>query len=93
MHGEVRSEACGSIAIRGRPEPLKAYTIHALGRWRASLGRRTGRALSRFVGRERELTALRDILAQVQAGRAQVVGSSASPASASPGCSMSSIAG
>jgi predicted ATPase/DNA-binding winged helix-turn-helix (wHTH) protein len=74
VHGEVRSEACGSIAIPGRPEPLKAYTIHALGRWRASLGWRTGRPLSRFVGREREVTALRDILAQVQDGRGQVVG-------------------
>jgi predicted ATPase len=32
------------------------------------------RALSRFVGRERELATLRDILAQVQGGRGQVVG-------------------
>ena len=32
------------------------------------------RALSRFVGRERELTALRELLSQVQGGRGQVVG-------------------
>jgi hypothetical protein len=63
VHGEVRSEACGSVAIPGRPEPLKAYAIYAVGApWRASLGWQTVRALSRFVGREREMAVLDALL-------------------------------
>ena len=74
VHGEVRSEACGSVAIPGRPEPLKAYAIHALGPWRASLGWRTGRALSRFVGREREMAVLDALLDRAVQGQGHVVG-------------------
>ena len=74
VHGEVRSAACGSVAIPGRPEPLKAYAIHALGPWRASLGWQTGRALSRFVGRERELAMLDALLDRAVQGQGHVVG-------------------
>ncbi len=38
------------------------------------LGGREDRPLSPFVGREREMAALRDVLADVEAGRGQVVG-------------------
>jgi DNA-binding winged helix-turn-helix (wHTH) protein len=31
VHGEVRSATWGSVSIQGRPEPLKAYTIQAMG--------------------------------------------------------------
>jgi DNA-binding winged helix-turn-helix (wHTH) protein len=75
VHGEVRSEACGTVAIPGRPEPLKVYTIHALGApWRASLGWQTGRALSRFVGREREMAVLDALLDQAVQGQGHVIG-------------------
>ena len=74
VHGEVRSEACGSVAIPGRPEPLKAYVIHALGPWRAFLGWQTGCALSRFVGREREMAVLDALLDRAIQGQGHVVG-------------------
>ena len=74
VHGEIRSDACGSIAIPGRPEPLKVYTIHALEPWRASLGWRTGRALSPFVGREREMAVLDALLDRAVQGQGHVVG-------------------
>jgi predicted ATPase len=75
VHGEVRSEACGTITIPGRPEPLKVYAINALGApWRASLGWQTGRALSRFVGREREMAVLDALLDRAVQGQGHVVG-------------------
>jgi class 3 adenylate cyclase len=74
VHGEVRSEAWGSVTIPGRPEPLRAYTIRALGPWRASPSWPTGRALSRFVGREREMAVLDALLGQAVQGQGHVVG-------------------
>jgi DNA-binding NtrC family response regulator/predicted ATPase len=58
----------------GEGERLVAYALIRLGAQPSPLERMGQRALSRFVGRERELAALRDILAEVQGGRGQVVG-------------------
>jgi DNA-binding NtrC family response regulator/tetratricopeptide (TPR) repeat protein len=58
----------------GEGECLVAYALIRLGAQPSPLERMGQRALSRFVGRERELATLRDILAQVQGGRGQVVG-------------------
>jgi predicted ATPase/DNA-binding winged helix-turn-helix (wHTH) protein len=74
LDGEVCSDACGSVAIPGRPKPLKAYTIQALGPWRASPSWPTGRTLSRFAGREREMAVLDALLAQAVQGQGHVVG-------------------
>jgi DNA-binding winged helix-turn-helix (wHTH) protein len=75
VHGKVRSEAWGTVAIPGRPEPLKVYAINALGApWRASLGWQTGRALSQFVGREREMAVLDALLDRAVQGQGHVVG-------------------
>ena len=74
VHGEVRSDAWGAVAIPGRLEPLKISTIHALEPSRASLSWRTGRALSRFVGREREMAVLDALLDRAVQGQGHVVG-------------------
>jgi DNA-binding NtrC family response regulator/predicted ATPase len=58
----------------GEGERLMAYALIRLGAQPSPLARMGQRALSRFVGRERELATLRDILAQVHEGRGQVVG-------------------
>jgi DNA-binding NtrC family response regulator/predicted ATPase len=58
----------------GEGECLVAHALIRLGARPSPLERMGQRVLSRFVGRERELAALRDILAQVQGGRGQVVG-------------------
>ena len=58
----------------GEGEYLVAYALIRLGAQSSPLERMGQRALSRFVGRERELAALRDLLAQVRKGRGQVVG-------------------
>ena len=58
----------------GNGERLVAYALIRLGAQPSPLERIGQRTLSRFVGRERELATLRDILAQVHEGRGQVVG-------------------
>jgi DNA-binding NtrC family response regulator/predicted ATPase len=55
-------------------ERFVAYALIRLGAQRSPLERMGQRALSRFVGRERELATLREILIQAQGGRGQVVG-------------------
>jgi predicted ATPase len=58
----------------GEGERLVAYALIRLGTQPSPLERMGQRSLSRFVGREREMAALRDLLAQVHGGRGQVVG-------------------
>jgi hypothetical protein len=74
LHGNVRSDAFGEISIPGQTTPLVAYTVQGLGPWRAPVIWRNTPALSRFVGRERELTVLQALLAQTETGQGHVVG-------------------
>jgi tetratricopeptide (TPR) repeat protein/class 3 adenylate cyclase len=53
---------------------IDAYAVGGVGPRRSSLEVYGKRPLSRFVGRERELAALGDILAQAAQGRGQIVG-------------------
>ncbi len=72
--GYVRLEVLEPVAVKGRTEPLTPYKVVALGRRRSPLEGLEERALSRFVGREREVATLQELLAEVEAGRGQVVG-------------------
>jgi len=51
-----------------------AYRLNGVERRRIPRGQPQGRVLSPFVGREREMATLHALLAQVEAGRGQVVG-------------------
>jgi class 3 adenylate cyclase/tetratricopeptide (TPR) repeat protein len=64
----------GPMAIRGRTEPLVVHELTGRGPRRSALDVEGGRPLSRFVGREREMAALVELLEQVRAARGQVVG-------------------
>ena len=64
----------GPMAIRGRTEPLVVHELTGRGARRSALDVASGRSLSRFVGRAREMAALGELLEQVRAGRGQVVG-------------------
>ncbi len=64
----------GAMAIRGRTEPLVVHELTGRGARRSALDVASGRSLSRFVGRAREMAALDELLEQVRAGRGQVVG-------------------
>jgi predicted ATPase len=72
----------GWFDLQARQVPLRGeqsdhsttYRVVGLGRRRFPLTRFGARAYSRFVGRERELAVLRDLLTQVAHGRGQMVG-------------------
>ena len=72
----------GWFELQGRQGPAGAGTVDSVGAYAVvGLGPRCSplevygkRPLSRFIGRERELTTLREILAYVDKGRGQVVG-------------------
>jgi class 3 adenylate cyclase len=71
---EVQLEAGGTIDAVETAAPIGVYTVHCVVRRRLGVPRHGGRALSPFVGRERELAELHGLLAQVERGRGQVVG-------------------
>jgi class 3 adenylate cyclase/tetratricopeptide (TPR) repeat protein len=70
---DVQHEASGTIAAAERDAPISVYTVHCVVRWRFGVPGHGGRALSPFVGRERELAVLGDLLTQAERGRGQAV--------------------
>src|SRR5262249_52693155 len=81
VEGYARLESRGPMAIRGRSEPMVVHALIGRGARRSALDSGAGRALSRFVGRERELAALGDALARAVGGRGQAVGVVGEPGS------------
>jgi DNA-binding NtrC family response regulator/tetratricopeptide (TPR) repeat protein len=69
---ELQARA-GGTGAREADQAL-AYSIIGLSPRRSPLERYGQRPLSRFVGRERELASLQDLLGRVEAGQGQVVG-------------------
>jgi class 3 adenylate cyclase/tetratricopeptide (TPR) repeat protein len=68
VHGEVRMESLGPARVKGKEAPVLAFQV--LGR-----GEATAAAVrSPFVGRQRELAALGELVDQAAAGQGQVVG-------------------
>jgi len=74
VRGYVDLDARGAVEVRGLSAPVSVYVVTGPGDRRAPLERLGERPLSHFVGRDRELRALRDLLAEVEARRGQVVG-------------------
>jgi class 3 adenylate cyclase len=71
--GVTRVTAVGHVALASLDEPMEVYALHgARGRPGRVYTART-RALTPFVGRQRELAALRRVLPQVAAGHGQLV--------------------
>jgi DNA-binding winged helix-turn-helix (wHTH) protein/class 3 adenylate cyclase/tetratricopeptide (TPR) repeat protein len=74
IQGHMQVETSEPVHVIGQPEPVTVYTISGTGEQHAPAGGRGERALSRFVGRQRELAMLHELLTQVEEGRGQVVG-------------------
>src|SRR5215813_10631686 len=74
VQGVICLEALPAIQVKGKAKLVTRYKVLGLGPRRAPLAEREERALSPFVGRERELTTLEDLLVQVEGGHGQVVG-------------------
>ncbi|HSJ73537.1 MAG TPA: adenylate/guanylate cyclase domain-containing protein [Miltoncostaeaceae bacterium] len=72
--GYVRTEPLGPVELRGREAAVHAHRVVGHGRRRSPLRGAGGAGLSAFVGRERQLSALNDLLDEVREGRGQVVG-------------------
>ncbi len=63
----------GPTRVKGVSEPVNVYEVTGLGPLRTRLQRSAGRGLTKFVGREREIEALKHAAEQARAGRGQIV--------------------
>jgi class 3 adenylate cyclase len=74
VEGAVRLEALPPAQVKGKTEPVTLYKVLGTHPRRSPLASRGDRVLSQFVGRERELVTLTELLEQVARGQGQVVG-------------------
>ncbi|HEX9869210.1 MAG TPA: adenylate/guanylate cyclase domain-containing protein, partial [Candidatus Tectomicrobia bacterium] len=73
VDGLVRVQALGPIPVKGLTEPVEVFELLGASALRRRLQAAAARGLTRFVGREAELAALRQTLDQAGAGHGQVV--------------------
>jgi tetratricopeptide (TPR) repeat protein len=69
----------GPTRVRGVSEPIDVYEVTGLGPLRTRLQRAAGRGLTKFVGREREMEALRHAADLAKSGHGQIVAAMAEP--------------
>jgi predicted ATPase len=69
----------GPTKVKGVSEPVNVYEVTGLGPLRTRLQRAAGRGLTKFVGREREMEALKHAAEQAKSGRGQIVAAMAEP--------------
>ncbi len=69
----------GATRVKGVSEPVNVYEVTGLGPLRTRLQRAVGRGLTKFVGREREMEALRHAAEQAKSGHGQIVAAMAEP--------------
>jgi class 3 adenylate cyclase len=74
VRSEVRLETLEPVQVKGKTAPVVASRVLGLRPRRSPLAGLEECRLSPLVGRERELTALHELLAQAEAGQGQVVG-------------------
>ncbi len=77
--GYFQLKSLGPTKVRGVSEPVNVYEVTGLGPLRTRLQRSAGRGLTKFVGREREMEALKHAAEQAKAGRGQIVAAMAEP--------------
>ena len=73
VEGLVQVHALGPIPVKGLVEPVEVSELVGVSALRRRLQAAVGRGLSRFVGRQQELAALRQALERAGAGHGQVV--------------------
>jgi class 3 adenylate cyclase/tetratricopeptide (TPR) repeat protein len=72
-------KSLGPTKVKGVSEPVTVYEVTGLGPLRTRLGRAAGQGLTKFVGREREMDALRYAAEQARSAHGQIVGAMAEP--------------
>src|SRR6266849_4509108 len=73
VEGYFALKPLGASQIKGLAEPINVYEVTGLGPLRTRLQRSAGRGLTKFVGREREIEALKHAAAQAKSGHGQIV--------------------
>jgi class 3 adenylate cyclase/predicted ATPase len=71
--------ALGPTKVKGVAEPVNVYEVTGLGPLRTRLQRSAGRGLTKFVGREREMEALKHAGEQARSGHGQIAAAMAEP--------------
>jgi Adenylate and Guanylate cyclase catalytic domain len=79
VEGYFQLKGLGPTRIKGVSEPVELFEVNGLGPLRTRLQRAAGRGLTMFVGREREMEALRHAAALAREGRGQIVAAVAEP--------------
>ena len=72
VEGLVRVNALGPVPVKGLVEPVEVFELLGASPLRRRLQAAAARGLTRFVGRQHELEALHQALAQAAAGHGQV---------------------
>jgi predicted ATPase/class 3 adenylate cyclase len=73
VEGLVQVNALGQFPVKGLPEPVEVFELVGASTIRRRLQASAVRGLTRFVGRQQELMALQQALAQAGAGHGQVM--------------------
>ena len=73
VEGLVRVNPLGPVPVKGLAKPIEVFELIGASAIRRRLQAATGRGLTRFVGREAEISALGQALARAGAGYGQVV--------------------
>jgi class 3 adenylate cyclase/predicted ATPase len=73
VEGYFELKPLGPTRVKGVIEPVSVYEITGLGPLRTRLQRSAGRGYTKFVGREREMDAMKAAADQAKAGRGQIV--------------------
>src|SRR5438093_1396124 len=71
--GYVQVKPLGPVAVKGLSAPVEVYEVLGAGPVRTRLQAAAARGLTRFVGRDTELEAVRQALESARTGRGQVV--------------------
>jgi hypothetical protein len=73
VEGCFALKALGPTKVKGVSEPVNVYEVIGLGPLRTRLQRSAGRGLTKFVGREREMEAMKAAGERAMSGRGQLV--------------------
>jgi class 3 adenylate cyclase len=79
VEGYFQLKSLGPTKVKGVSEPVDVFEVIGLGPLRTRLQVAARRGLTKFVGREREMDALRHALEQARAGHGQIVAVMAEP--------------
>jgi class 3 adenylate cyclase/tetratricopeptide (TPR) repeat protein len=79
VEGYFQLKPLGPTKVKGVGEPVNVYEVTGLGPLRTRFQRSAGRGLTKFVGREREIEALKHAAEQAKSGHGQIAAVMAEP--------------